>query len=215
MVMISLFIVIGHFVWDHFYPSATIRYRITVNVETPEGIKSGSAVRELRVSRFPSPSPDARGFSAKLTGEAVVVDLGSKGKIFSLLDYPSAYITIAESFSRNLGRDDILFFRNLKPGTKVAVPLSGQHEIVYFSDLSDPKTVQAVYKTKRIDTKSIHKKGYEADDRLSEIFGPGYRVKDITIEITRDPITRGVAEIIPPFGRKVYSFSRDRYIGWD
>ena len=34
--------------WTYEFPSATWRYKITVEVETPEGLKTGTAVRQLR-----------------------------------------------------------------------------------------------------------------------------------------------------------------------
>jgi len=64
--------------------SGTWRYRVTVEIETPEGIKSGSAVRELSVGTPLINLPDA-GNPGRIRGEAVVIDLGVIGKVFSLL----------------------------------------------------------------------------------------------------------------------------------
>ena len=37
-------------IWRQAYPSGSWRYKMTVVVQTPEGIKTGSAVREVDVS---------------------------------------------------------------------------------------------------------------------------------------------------------------------
>ena len=33
--------------WNANHPSGTWRYKVTVEIETPEGVKSGSAIRQL------------------------------------------------------------------------------------------------------------------------------------------------------------------------
>lgn len=57
---------------------ATWRYKMTVTVETPEGIKTGSAVREISNSLQGNNWPDV-GNPAGVRGEAVVVDLSKRG----------------------------------------------------------------------------------------------------------------------------------------
>jgi hypothetical protein len=47
----------GRIAWDTVYPSGTLRYKMTVSVETPEGIKTGSAVREIYFYRTPQLVP--------------------------------------------------------------------------------------------------------------------------------------------------------------
>jgi hypothetical protein len=68
------------------------RYKMTVEIETPEGIKTGSAVREVTVWFEPRNNPDPRdpqyNIGKKIKGEAVVVDLGERGKVFALLKGP-------------------------------------------------------------------------------------------------------------------------------
>src|SRR5689334_19573264 len=63
-----------------------IRYRVTVTVETPEGIKTGSAVREASMYHETSILPDQGGtFYNIAKGQAVAVDLGKRGVLFVLL----------------------------------------------------------------------------------------------------------------------------------
>ena len=58
-------------------PMHTHRYRLTIKVETPDGIKSGSSVIEGRAAKIRS--IDQSGLGAGVRGEAVFVDLG-RGK---------------------------------------------------------------------------------------------------------------------------------------
>lgn len=66
------------------YPS--YRYRLTVEVDTPEGLRSGSSVIEVKNAadnqHVLGPMAIVRGDSR---GEAVMVDLGKHGKLFALL----------------------------------------------------------------------------------------------------------------------------------
>jgi hypothetical protein len=62
------------------------RYRLTVEVDTPEGVKRGSSVIQVKTSRASQnaiPSPGM--LSYKVRGEAVAVDLGARGVMFALL----------------------------------------------------------------------------------------------------------------------------------
>src|SRR4051812_15423843 len=63
----------------------TFRYKMTVTVTTPEGDKTGSAVREVSVTHGLHLTPEMQP-AVHLKGEAVVVDLGSRGVLFALLN---------------------------------------------------------------------------------------------------------------------------------
>lgn len=58
---------------------------MTITVDTPEGLKSGSAVREVFVQYQPGFMGVQAGGHATLRGEAVEVDLGARGKLFALM----------------------------------------------------------------------------------------------------------------------------------
>ncbi|PZP55643.1 MAG: hypothetical protein DI586_06155, partial [Micavibrio aeruginosavorus] len=45
--------------WEAKYPSGTWRYKITINIDTPDGVKTGSAVREVTVSRGIALTPES------------------------------------------------------------------------------------------------------------------------------------------------------------
>ena len=60
--------------------------KITVEVETPDGVKSGSSVQHIRwVAGAGYPGMDGPSADSKVTGEAVVVDLGGGKYLFALL----------------------------------------------------------------------------------------------------------------------------------
>lgn len=64
----------------------TKRYEISIEVDTPQGVRSGSAIRQI-THRVPPTFPSIGESKARLelSGEAVVVDLGSGQAIYGLL----------------------------------------------------------------------------------------------------------------------------------
>jgi hypothetical protein len=83
---------------DYVVPT-TWRYKITIEIETPEGIKTGSAVREVRAWKNAAKiiNPDVAPIEYEVIGEAVVVDLGKRGVLFGLIDWDS-YEEVESSF---------------------------------------------------------------------------------------------------------------------
>ena len=67
-----------------YFPAGSWRYEVTITVDTPEGVKTGSAVHEISNSKGLFGFPDA-GNPADIEGEAVVVDLGERGVLFALI----------------------------------------------------------------------------------------------------------------------------------
>lgn len=67
------------FAWKHFYPSGAWCYKMTVTVETPEGVKTGSAVREVYSRTDPALLVNNGTHTILAKGDAVVIDLGSRG----------------------------------------------------------------------------------------------------------------------------------------
>jgi hypothetical protein len=77
-------------------PSETLVYRVTVEVDAPEGLRSGSSIWEVKTSSgLAFPGPEAASRSNNIIGEAVTIDLAS-GTLFALMrsaggsdDYPA------------------------------------------------------------------------------------------------------------------------------
>lgn len=68
----------------------TYRYRMTVDVQTPEGVKHGSSVIEIRnVDKGRGfPGPEAGGIDQTVVGEAVPISLPHGATIYALLTRP-------------------------------------------------------------------------------------------------------------------------------
>ena len=162
------------------YPSGTWRYRVTVEIDTPEGVKSGSSVHELSVATPLVNLPDV-GNPASIKGEAVVIDLGERGVVFALMSNQSwknglyqAFPTKAPSSTEGIRH----YMDTLKVGMtgewKTNTP-----RMVTFTDMDDPKSVRLVYSKFRD----------QLTDNFENLFGQGTRLKLITVEITNDPVT--------------------------
>ncbi|MGB3139870.1 MAG: hypothetical protein WBB16_03640, partial [Aestuariivirga sp.] len=71
--------------WPWFHPASSWRYRLVLEIETPEGIKSGSSVRQVYVSEA-SKLLVGKLVKTHVRGEAVAVDLGDRGVLFALMN---------------------------------------------------------------------------------------------------------------------------------
>ena len=71
--------------WFVVYPWIPVRYRLTFEVETPEGLKTGSGVQMASSISYPEFLTLGRnGGHSDVEGEAVPVDLGGRGTMFAL-----------------------------------------------------------------------------------------------------------------------------------
>jgi len=184
------------------FPSGTWRYRMTVTVETPEGIKTGSAVREVAVRRGIALTPESLP-SVQSKGEAVAVDLGKRGVLFALTSYDD-YHTVFSAFGWTSGGttpEGIKYFSNLKDARVVLSP-ENYPVFVTFRDMKDPKTVEMVWQGEFYDERvgqGARRAFRIATNRFEELFGKGVKLKEITIEMTDDPVTQTVDEFLPSF----------------
>jgi hypothetical protein len=159
----------------------TIRYKMTISVETPEGIKTGSGVREASYHYEKSILPEQGGAIYAVSGEAVVVDLGQRGLLFSIVDDDAKKIFQLLSQVQNKTR--VIFF---------------EKDLIYkrfvmFKDIHDPKSVVLV-KGGEFD---IEKQDYVPVDRFKQIFGKGTQIKDVTIAITDEPMVWKIDKYLP------------------
>src|SRR4051812_20640408 len=83
--LVAILAVLAVGVWWMTSPRDRWRYKMTVEVETPEGVRTGSAVREVRYQ------PGGGGWIAQsrpqwyLRGEAVAVDLPGGRTLYALM----------------------------------------------------------------------------------------------------------------------------------
>lgn len=179
------------------------RYRLTVEVETPEGLKTGSSVIEVSTSTTSStsiPSPGA--VRHRLNGEAVTIDLGQHGTLFALLrsDVDVDWATnllfllapdVGAVRDENGKYDSDASFRAryeamLQNRRLIVLPRTFHHirvlrdmparpMLVRFRDITDPTTVERV----------------DPDD-LAASFGEGVKLRRVTVQLTDDPVTTGI-----------------------
>ncbi len=195
-------------------PSATVRYKMTVNVDTPEGVKTGSAVREIRPFQTPSipDLPGSGGVEVDFKGEAVVVDLGERGKFFAIMSNARSgpdynYAIFFKSFPlpglpKGAGAQTtkgIHYYQTLKSGSKILEP-EDYPDMVMFRDINDPKTVEPVWMGELYQqpvgqgSKTMFR--VRTDD-FEKRFGTGVKLKNVTIEITQEAVTKGIEKDLP------------------
>lgn len=184
--------------WKIAYPTNSFRYKVTVNVETPEGLKSGSAVREARIYQQPEVG-DSRPWT-NVFGEAVVVDLGKRGVLFATLDtddHELVFSTFSEG-RPSLTREGARYYEQLK--AKAVVDPLNYPLLVAFKDIKDPKTITVAYKPiKQLDNNKpgMQYKIVGVEDNMAELFGNGVRMKNITLEMTQESVTWNVRQFLP------------------
>lgn len=142
--------------------------KLTVEVATPEGIRSGSAITHVRWREA-----DVFGnYHAKFSGEATVVDLGAGRYLFALIgeatEQIAAYTLHAELGEQRSDYDKlfpkIVEFRGTREVPRDRYPL-----LVTFDDVDNPATIS------RVDPAN-----------LSASFGAGISLHRISLEITSD-----------------------------
>ena len=186
--------------------SISYRYRLTVEVETPEGLKTGSSV--IEVTETDQNGINGSHLDIKVKGEAVAVDLPGGQVLFALLDKASsaAVDAVEEQLGpvpndENAWRNQI---RQVKDQTAIfelpsSITVRGKDVATYptlvrFRDLSDPRSVEKVLPT-----------------NLASSFGPGVRLKRITIQVTDDDVTEGIEKRLgwlPNYYNKMLDGSR-------
>lgn len=183
-------------------PMGSYRYEITISVETPEGIKAGSAVQEISYSFVPKIS---HGISVerKIEGESVVVDLGARGVLFSVIDKKG--MEIDGLFLEDNGAEN---GSKIRPhDTKVVLNMNAwprqYPDLVHFRNLNQPTSAEAIliyesfdgpYPPERPNGPILVKQ-----DRFEELFGKGVKLKEITVQMTDEPVTKGIVRKYLPW----------------
>ena len=180
--------------------SASYRFRMTVEVTTPQGVRTGSSVYQVTAFKGISVG-DRGGGGTELSGEAVVIDLPD-GPIFALLSNGNPAETLAgiatEAFAtvenRPISGFDEFFAAVARLGSRwstlqtdlprrrdsgILKRTDGDEDnnwpmFLRFRDIGDPKSVE------RIEPETIG-------------------VTRIRLETTRDAVTTGVKKRLPSF----------------
>lgn len=153
------------------------RYKLMVEVETPEGLRTGSAVRQVNWSPGFGITQEADTASMSHEGEAVMVDLPDGETLFALMSPDGQETPMLAFGSATLKSDADRSVKELHPPTRPEGRYgeSGYPTLVRFRDINDPKTVE------RVDP-----------SQLPASFGQGYRLRRITAQIVEDDVTTRV-----------------------
>jgi hypothetical protein len=189
------------------YP--TYHYRLTVEVDTPQGLRSGSSVIEVRASEVHS---TLGGAGAEISGEAVAVDLPGGQVLFALLrseasvDWAKAAMEQVtpmppldtETLDHRYADWQAAIRANTRlnvltpviaPGRPPFRPQPGYPMLVRFGDLRDPKSVEKV-----------------DPGNLAASFGPGFALRRITVQLTEDDVTTGIGKRLGWLGTSVQGY---------
>jgi hypothetical protein len=177
--LIAIVAIIGW--WKYEFPSATWRYKMTVTVETPEGIKTGSAVREVHVRTEPKILPEQSPIHYSVKGEAVTVDLGNNRYLFYTMATDHAFLVLSCAYGVDMySFEAIKYYSELKANRVSLLDKKClASSFVTFKDIKDPETVIKV-----------------DPNNLSEPLGVGVNLKDITIEMTDEQVTWDVGKYL-------------------
>lgn len=160
--------------------------RMTVTVETPDGIVNGSSVVEVNATYCPDGcvlAGDSIG-SYNYRGEAVAVEVLPDRWLFALIGEPGELIYHARpDLFGGIRRSDRGQWARLIPDVTGAVELTRglRPRFVTFADITVPASVEAV----------------DADN-LAATFGEGVRIVEVTLEVVRDEsTTEFIAQVLP------------------
>lgn len=199
--------------WKLTFPTNSFRYKVTVNVETPEGLKSGSAVREFTATQ--QPELPHSGPIQILRGEAVVVDLGKRGVLFSPIGSDDEFL-VFKTFPVELAMrpSGMRYYERLE--AKAEMALINYPALVAFKDIQNPKTVTLAYKPVIAEIREdsgLKNKVVGVEDHMSELFGEGVKLKNITIEMTDEEVTWGVEKYLPWYARNPKGYLDGQFSG--
>lgn len=167
---------------------AEMRTRMTVEVETPDGVRSGSSVLSIAGGEEAVKLPDSGPIHLGLRGEAVAVDLPNGETLFALLrpergSSDQLLIAIIEAIEPGNQTGTALLDKVARLGRSEGksgiLPPSEYPIFVRFRNIDGPMTVE------RVDPAS-----------LVASFGEGYRLRGFTLTVTEDPVTRNLAKKI-------------------
>ncbi|OWV87446.1 hypothetical protein [Rhizobium sp. R693] len=161
--------------------------RLAVTVNTPTGKKTASSVSLVRWEKTPSflMGLGGGGYSGKLTGEVVVLEIAPSKYLFSLFDDRYEAGTVLNVFFPRGGWGDQLTEKSLNTLEQA----SHQHSLsanyypnfVTFRDITDPASVVPV-----------------SPEDFEKEFGKGTSLVSVTLSITdEEPIEINFAQILP------------------
>ena len=163
--------------WD---PPVRWHTKQTLTIETPQGEVTSSVVRGkvMWKDRLFNTSP------SRETGEAMAIEVSPGRYLFAVIEEMKPNeVKLFFPYNARL-RDSAPKLRSVK-NKPLDIPPDQYPLMVTFGDLKDPKSVQEV-----------------DPSNLTATFGPGYKIKSYTVEITDEPVSLGeTRKLLPWLGR--------------
>lgn len=176
-----------------------VRYKVTVEVQDGTALRKGSSVWSWRLSR--PAAALATPYNGKFQGEAVAVEIGTGNILFAVLRGAAgdegAASMLPERLFGDIGRvsagerplhspDRIADLKDIasRQGEQRTLDCGRRPEwcpmLITFADTGAPETVSQVDAA-----------------NLETAFGPHVRLKRISVEVTHEPVTRGIERKLP------------------
>jgi hypothetical protein len=170
------------------------KYRLTVTVETPDGLKSASGVMAVHPDRGYS-----RSGHTTTKGDAVFVDLGSGKNLVALLAHVDNktidldalnYVSLRayKAAGQNVSFNEMSRMTGVVPVTGALIPV-----LVTFADLRNPASAQAVQPG---DSEAALGKGFRLRGISAEVVPNGIWPLDFGGALG-EPVTRGIEAKLP------------------
>src|SRR5882672_6911633 len=170
------------------------KYRLTVEVETPEGVKSGSGILAVTPDRGYS-----RGGHTRTSGDAIFLDLGGGRNLTALLAHLDKTVDLdainyvalrayAAAGGRRVNFNDMNGVTGVVPVKDALIPL-----LVTFGDTANPESARSVPPE---DFESVLGKGYRLRGLTAEVVPNGFWPLDFGGPLG-DPVTRGILAKLP------------------
>jgi hypothetical protein len=167
-------------------PAYTHRFRLTIEVETPDGIKTGSSVIETSAWESGNWGPiEARGIRRDFRGRAVFVDLGHGQNLIALLgfgpigaDQHKLFSITRAALASSKKTDD--WKEEFRLNGRGVLPNDYIPAFATFKNLNDPASAVRV----------------EPSD-LANILGAGFAFRQALLETTNESVSRDIGNILP------------------
>ena len=190
-----LLLIVGSVVaWQLATPTYTYRYRLTVEVNTPEGVKSGSSVIQVSTTKIPRWLRGLFGTEdVEVKGEAVFVDLGNGKNVIAPLtnsfETLAPKVLLAEQLTAHESRPEMAKKLMRAQPSETLIPQKYTPILITFLNLSSPDSAQVIYAV--TDDKKMDQ------DRFLAVFGSGYSFSNVRLALTSAPITYKIIDKLP------------------
>ena len=188
-----------------FVHDRTVRSRLTLAVETPEGVRTGSSVTEQTVTFGPFQLRSGSGqwgIGSFLTGEGVVVDLGQRGLLVATMVAPD-WIR-SRGWGGGGGYSVVPFFGSVIHISNPPDGLSDAERYMVHLDEVKRQKPKADISLKELpvlvrfgDPNDTTSMSLVDPSNLADAFGLGVKLKTATVEVTDDQMTHSIEDHLP------------------